>query len=390
MVSRNIPFKFPVSVLIGSKPSNILQVIKGYKIDLQYYPKFILSFIVSGIFRLMNLWERLIYRKEFKKIGSEEPPVLIIGFWRSGTTLLHSLMCQDPCAGYVTTFQAVFPNLVLTRYKWMKRIANWALPKKRPFDSYPMDMDFPQEEEFGLMSLQPKSIYKIFYFPKDYNDIYKTDLYFERLSDASRKCWEKEYLNLIDRAMINTGGERYISKNPCNIFRIKTLIGLFPDARFIFIYRNPYTVVESVYRFVNAILPGSELQHLEGGIPREYFARLYKDSINEYMDAKEIIRPDNLMEIRYEEFKERPVEFLCDIYSRFNIPGIEQVLPRMESYLANNNPDTRAAYQIAQETYQLVNEYSSDIVRKLGYPIVESPDEYITKNSIIKSKSLPE
>jgi hypothetical protein len=374
MGSRNIPFKFPVSVLIGSKPANILQVIKGYKIDLRYYPKFLLSLIVSVIFGLMNLWEQLINKKELGKFVSEEPPVFIIGFWRSGTTLLHSLMCLDPNAGYVTTFQAVFPNLVLTRYKWMKRFANWALPKKRPFDSYPMDMDFPQEEEFGLMSLQPKSIYKIFYFPKDYNDIYETDLHFERLSDESRKCWEKEYLDLIGRAMINTGGERYISKNPCNIFRIKTLTSLFPNARFIFIYRNPYTVVESVYRFVNAILPGSELQHLGGGIPRQYFARLYRDSLNEYMNAKEIIRPGNLLEIRYEEFKERPVEFLCDIYSRFNIPGIEQVLPLMESYLANNHPDTRAAYQIPQETYQLVNKYASDIVRKLGYPIVESPD----------------
>ena len=45
----------------------------------------------------------------------------------------------------------------------------------------------------------------------------------------------------------------------------------------------------------------------------------------------------------------------------------------MESYLATNHPDTRATYQIAQETYQLVNEYAGDIVRKLGYPIVESP-----------------
>ena len=108
-----------------------------------------------------------------------------------------------------------------------------------------MDMDFPQEEEFAMMSLQPKSIYKIFYFPKDFNDIYEKDLYFERLSDGDRKRWEKEYLSLINRAMINTGGERYMSKNPCNIFRIRTLIDLFPDARFIFIYRNPYTVVES-------------------------------------------------------------------------------------------------------------------------------------------------
>ena len=106
-----------------------------------------------------------------------------------------------------------------------------------------------------------------------------------------------------------------MSKNPCNIFRIKTLTELFPDARFIFIYRNPYTVVESLCRFVNEVLPGSELQHLEGGIPREYFARLYKDSLNEYMVAKESIKPDNLMEIRYEEFKEQPVEILRDIYT---------------------------------------------------------------------------
>ncbi len=274
MISRNKTFKFPVSVLIGSKPANILKVIKGYRIDLRYYPKLILSFIVSAIFGLMNLWERLIYKKRSKTYRSEEPPVFIIGFWRSGTTLLHSLMCQDPRAGYVTTFQAVFPNLVLTRYKWMKRFANWALPKKRPFDSYPMDMDFPQEEEFGMMSLQPGSIYKIFYFPKDYNDIYETDLYFERLSDVSRNQWKKEYLDFIDRAMINTGGERYMSKNPCNIFRIRTLLNLFPDARFIFLYRNPYTVVESLCRFVNAVLPGSELQHSKGGIPSGVFRKV--------------------------------------------------------------------------------------------------------------------
>jgi hypothetical protein len=55
-------------------------------------------------------------------------------------------------------------------------------------------------------------------------------------------------------------------------------------------------------------------------------------------------------------------------------------MPGMESYLANNHPDSRAAYQIAQETYQLVNEYAPEIVRKLGYPIVESPPESITTN----------
>jgi hypothetical protein len=372
MDSRDRAFKFPVSVLIGSTLANMLRVINGYRIDLKYYPKLILTCIVSAVFELLNIYERIIYKRKIRTLNIKEPPVFVIGFWRSGTTLLHSMLCQDPHAGYVTTFQGVFPNMVLTQ-KWMKALTNMILPKKRPFDSYPMDMDFPQEEEFGMMSLQNKSIYKMFYFPKDFNDIYAKDLYFERLSEAERNRWKVKYISLVNKAMLNTGGERYMSKNPCNIFRIKALTELFPDARFVFIYRNPYTVVESLCRFVNEVLPGSELQHLEGGIQREPFARLYRDSLNEYLIAKQSIIPENLIEIRYEEFKKQPVEILRDLYNKFNIAGFEEAMPAMNSYLENNNPGKREQYQIPEETYRLVNKYAADMVTRLGYDFVEAP-----------------
>jgi hypothetical protein len=372
MGSRKRAFKFPVSVLIGSKPGNILKVVSTYKIDLRYYPKFILSILVSIILELLHLPYRIIRKWSPAIVSNNEPPVFIIGFWRSGTTLLHSLLCQDKRAGYVTTFQGVFPNFVPSGSKWLKEFTNRFLPRERPFDSYPMDMDFPQEEEFAMMSLQPKSIYRFFYFPKDFNDIYENDLHFERMPAVHRKRWVKEYLNLINNAMLNTGGERYMSKNPCNIFRIRTLADLFPDSRFIFIYRDPYLVVESLYRFAHKILPGSELQHLEGGIQREHFARLYRDSINEYTNAKEIINPANLIEIKYEEFRDKPIEFLREIYNRFNIPGFEEALPNMEAYLAKNATPSRTSYQIDPQTFRLVNEYAGDIVQKYGYPIVES------------------
>jgi hypothetical protein len=369
MSSRNRPFKFPVSILIGSSPSNILQVIKGYRIDIRYYPKFLLSFLISLIFEVMALAERIVEKRMLKNVVTEESPIFVIGFWRSGTTLLHSMLCQDRRAGYVTTFQGVFPNLVLTQKKWLKEFTNTILPKNRPFDGYAMDMDFPQEEDFAMLSLQPRSIYKMFYFPKDYNEIYKKELLFEDLPETDRKHWKKEYLSLVHKAMKNTGGVRFISKNPCNIFRIKTLMEIYPDARFIFIYRNPYSVVESLYRFANQVLPGSELQHLEGGIPREYFARLYKDALHEYMNLRETIKPGNLIEIRYEDFKKQPVEMIQDIYRQFNMPGIKEALPRMESYLSRNKPDGRQPYNIEPETYRLVNGYAGDIITRLEYQI---------------------
>jgi hypothetical protein len=373
MGSRNRPFKFPVSILIGSTPVAIFKVIKGYRIDLRYYLKFVLTIIVSLIFAIFGLVEYLIFKKKVKAYRHEEAPVFIIGFWRSGTTLLHSLLCQDPQAGYVNTFHGVFPNLVLTQKKWLKALINSILPKKRPFDGYSLDMDLPQEEDFALLSLQGKSIYKFFYFPKDFNKMYEKELYFDQYTAKQQQLWKKEYQTFTNKAMLNTGGKRYISKNPCNIFRVKVLTELFPEAKFIFIYRNPYTVVESFYRFANEVLPGSELQHIEGGIPREGFARLYKDSIHEYNRVKESIKPANLIEIKYEDFKNRPLERIREIYEQFNIPGIEEALPLMDSYLNNNHPDGRKPYETDPEIYHLVNEYAGDIVKRLGYPTIESP-----------------
>jgi hypothetical protein len=369
MSYRKRPFKFPVSILIGSSPANILRVTRGYRIDIRYYLKFLLSFLISLIFEVMNLAERLVEKRILKDVAAEEPPIFVIGFWRSGTTLLHSMLCQDKRAGYVTTFQGVFPNLVLTQKKWLKKFTNAFLPKDRPFDGYAMDMDFPQEEDFAMMSLQPRSIYKMFYFPKDCNDIYKKELHFEDLPQAERKLWNKKYLSLIQKAMKNTGGVRFISKNPCNIFRIKTLTELYPDARFIFIYRNPYSVVESLYRFANEVLPGSELQHLDGGIPREYFARLYKDALHEYLNVRETIKPGNLIEIRYEDFKKQPIEFIRNIYRQFNMPDLQEALAGMELYLSKNEPDGRQPYPIEPETYGLVNLYAADIITRLEYQI---------------------
>jgi hypothetical protein len=369
MSPRNRPFKFPVSILIGSTPANFLKLIKVYRIDIRYYPKFLLSFPISLILEVMNLAERIVENKVLKNVVAEEPPIFIIGFWRSGTTILHSLLCQDKRAGYVTTFQGVFPNLVLTQKKWLKKFLNKFLPKNRPFDGYAMDMDFPQEEDFAMMSLQPRSLYKMFYFPKDCNDIYKKELYFEDLPEKERKHWIKKYVSLIRKALKNTGGVRFISKNPCNIFRIKTLMELYPDARFIFIYRNPYSVVESMYRFANEVLPGSELQHLDGGIPREYFARLYKDALHEYLKVRETIKPGNLIEIRYEDFKKQPIDFIRDIYRQFNMQGIKEAMPGMETYFSRNKPDGRQPYPIEPETYRLVNAYASDILNRLEYQI---------------------
>ena len=63
----------------------------------------------------LRLWEQLRYGRELARTGTHPSPIFITGHWRTGTTYLHQLLCQDTNLGYVSTFQAMAPGFALTK-----------------------------------------------------------------------------------------------------------------------------------------------------------------------------------------------------------------------------------------------------------------------------------
>ncbi|MBW6459972.1 MAG: sulfotransferase [Bacteroidales bacterium] len=364
---RQKRFSFPVTTLIGTSLKNFVLICKGHTIGKKYYVKLMLTFLVSGIFGIFSFFEWLIWRRRLARFKPTEQPVFIIGFWRSGTTLLHNLLCQDPRSAYTTTFQTVFPHLTLTQSWWLKPLANTLLPSGRPFDNVSWRMDSPQEEEFGLMNLQPDSIYKFFLFPEDFDDIVEQELFTANLPGGELKYWKKRYREMYAKAVFNTGGSRYISKNPCNLTRLGLLVEMYPDAKFIFIHRDPYEVVESLYRFILGIFPGVQLQDVPADFTREKVAFLYGKIIRTYLQDRNLIDPQNLIELRMEDLMEDTAGIIRNIYERFHYDGIDDLSPTLEQYIAGENYPGHEPYAIEAETIRLVNHHMGDLVSYLGY-----------------------
>jgi len=61
----------------------------------------------------------MVQRKEKNSFGDQiqntnvEPPVFILGVWRSGTTHLHNLLTRDTRFGYANLYQALNPHTFL-------------------------------------------------------------------------------------------------------------------------------------------------------------------------------------------------------------------------------------------------------------------------------------
>jgi hypothetical protein len=362
-------FSFPITALVGSSLPNFINLRKDYRIDRAYIGRYTLTIFLSALLEPFRWWENLRWNRSIRKTDLKKPPVFIIGFWRSGTTMLHELLCQAEDTSYVTTFQTVFPHLVLGQSWWLKPLANNMMPANRPFDNVDMSLDFPQEEEIAMASIQRLSFYNFLYFPGKYKHFYHRDLFFRNATENEIWRWKLEYLHLIRKALLNVKGERFISKNPSNMARIPVLLEMFPDAKFIFIYRNPYQVVESFYGFLMSVVPAIQLQKFDKDLSHNLVAKLYADMVHFYEGSKKLIPPGNLVEIKYEDLARDPLAAIQGIYQQFNLESFGKDVPRMRSYLEKSRELRKNHYEISAHTVELVNQYLMDILKKWNYEV---------------------
>jgi len=361
---RNKSFRFPVTALIGSNLSNFLAVTQKYRVDKKFRSKYLFTKQVCRILGSFAYLERKKTEKKLRNFKIEKSPVFIIGFWRSGTTLLHNLMCKNPSFGYVTTYHSVFPNHVLLNQGWLKTVMKPALPEKRPTDNMKFDFEYPQEEEFALGNMQPLSFYNFYYFPDDIEKITDEALFFKNVSDEEMQQWKQEYIRLIKTALINTDGKRFVSKNPPNSFRIKQLLEMFPGARFIFIHRNRYDTLVSFRRFVHSVNEGITLQDYDKEQLDIHLIRLYKLLHETYNKDKKLIPKGHLMEIEFTDFEKDKLGEIERVYKELGLEGYEEALPAMKEHLASIGNYKRRIYDPEDDFIKLIDKELKDFKSK--------------------------
>jgi hypothetical protein len=216
-------------------------------------------------------------------------------------------------------------------------------------------------------------VYNFFVFPSAFDWFIDHDYQPGSLPPEGLERWKKEYRQLVVKSLLNTKGSRYISKNPQNIPRIGLLNELFPGAGFVFIYRDPYIVVESLYNFILAIFNSIKLQEVPLTFSRKNVARFYSIAFNIYLENKKKKDAPFIYEVKMEDFVRDQIGGLRKIYKSFGLAGFEDAVPAFETYLSKNPPTRNEKYSIHEDTIYYVNLYASGIVEELGYPLRNLP-----------------
>ncbi|MEO0755763.1 MAG: sulfotransferase [Cyanobacteria bacterium J06648_16] len=358
--------------LSGSSFPNLIRLFRNHEVEFKYLPKALGCSLIS----LSSILDRQLARRHFDpqadQLTFREAPVFILGHWRSGTTYLHHLMSQDTHFSYVSSYQAWAPELFLQNRPYIRLLVERSLPKRRPFDNVELSMRKPEEEEFVMSNVTPHSFIHTFFFPKDTREIFRQSVLFERLSVASKHAWEAQYVRALKMAALAMGGNRPLVKSPANTARISTLLKLFPDAKFIHIYRNPFTVFFSQRHTCLKLIEMWKFQDISVEEVEDNILLIYKLLMQRYFEDKNLIPSDNLVELSYEDFQANPIEKLEEIYAQLEISDFEQVKHRLSSYALSKSSYQKNSYDLDPTLLDKIYSHWGFTIDRWGYPVSRS------------------
>jgi hypothetical protein len=309
--------------------------------------------------------QQAVYGRRIRRTRIRCAPIFIIGHWRSGTTLLHEFLSLDERHTSPTTYACMAPHHFLVTESFFTRWLSFLAPSCRPMDNMAAGFDRPQEDEFALCMLGEPSPYWTIAFPNmpsqadDYLDL-------ECLSPRALASWKRTFPQFLTELTCKDD-RRLILKSPTHSCRIKTLLELFPDARFVQIVRDPYVIYSSTIRLWKSLYADHALQKPTlVGLQERVLADFVR--VDQKIDeGKKLVHADRFHKVRYEDLVRNPVNCMRDLYRRLDLGQFDRLQPRLEEHLTAIADYRTNRYYLSDAERTLIDRHWGRIIRKHGY-----------------------
>lgn len=330
------------------------------------------------------------YRRE-----EVERPVFIVGNPRSGTTFLHRLMARDGQNFTTTHLWEVLLAPSITQRKMVqalaaldrrlgsrlrRRLAAWERRWQKDNVVRKIALRAPEEDQYLFLHIW--STLAVWTFSGILEEATPHLFFDTHVPPAEKERVMAFYRRCIQRHLHAHGGGRsralhYLSKNPSNSSKIDTLYQFFPDARIIYLARNPLDLIPSNV---------SVLDHTwsffgdppEDHLGREYVLDMARHWYRYPLERLQRAPQDSYIVVKYDDLVGDPEPVIGAIYRRFGFeisPAFAQVLreeaEKARDYRSRHNYSLR---QMGLTREQIIAEYR-DVFDRFGFDTGEDVGE---------------
>jgi hypothetical protein len=283
------------------------------------------------------------WRKTHPEVAANKilRPIIIIGQPRTGTTILHDLMAQDPDnrAPLSWELERPVPPPLTETYDTDPRIAE----AQAGFDLVESIIPgFTAFHELGAQLAQEdvrifNSDFRSMQFSLQFEiPTYNRWLLHEAdLSPAYR--WHRRFLQHLQSGHM---GERWLLKSPAHLWFLPAMIAEYPDAVVIQNHRDPLKVIASI-----SALGASLREMTTDSFDVRTLAAQYGDDIMVGLDRSLAARragvfaPGQVVDVRYQDLRVDPIATVARIYDEIGLELTSEAERNMRRFLAAHPGD---------------------------------------------------
>jgi len=268
-------------------------------------------------------------------------PILIGGPARSGTTILHELLAQDPANRAPLGWEVRHPwprgkGDAARRTRADHELKVWYRVTPEMQAMHPWGALLPQECTFIM-----NHSFRFGYFAAAYH-IPSYARWLAHADPTPAYEYHRRFLQVLQR---NNPGKRWVLKCPGYITRAKHLLSVYPDAKFVHTHRDPLRAIASMASFIGTLqwmrsdrLP--DVRAYSRGMSQEIDSRF--EQVQQLHRAG-VFHRANYSDVLYHEFIRVPIDCVARVYEQFGLALSDEAAERMGAWMAVQSQAKRGA-----------------------------------------------
>jgi hypothetical protein len=295
------------------------------RIPWPYWPRLALIVLVSAMSTIASLPERIVtalwLRFRPPPIPPHQAPVFVLGYFRSGTTFLESLLAADPMMRSPLWAEVLAPQAYVVGWVLLRYLLIPFLPLTRMDDVVPLAPGLPAEDDFAVCNWGVVSIIAGRAVLPQAQPFYDRFHDLDRLSADEFDRWRRTQRAFVEKLMLSAGGRRLLLKSPSHTARVRHLLKLFPGAKFVHISRPPEVVFQSNLMLARSLQSSFALQPpIAADAQEEIAAAEYLATEEHYLADRALVPAGDLAEVRLQDLAADPIGEMRRIYRDLGLP----------------------------------------------------------------------
>lgn len=284
-----------------------------------------------------------------------QQPIFVTGLPRTGTTLLHGLLAQDPASRAPLHWEMMYPSPPSGKYarggvdrrleiarrqiRWFHRLA----PEFRRI--HPLGAELPEEcliiTSHSFLSFQFQTSHRV--------PSYQAWLEAQDLTPAYR-----QHRDILQQLQWRCPTRQWILKAPAHLYGIAALFAVYPDAGVVLTHRDPLAVAASVAS-LHTVLRGT---FSDGADPHEIgdeVCRRWAEGINRALRVRDsgAVPAERFVDVMYDDLLRDPIGVVHRVYAHFGRSLSPAAEERMRRFLAAHPKDRFGRHRYSLEQFGL-------------------------------------